>query len=179
MHYRSNKSKAKESLPDNDSKMEGTSVKQVYSQVDFTLRKELLHVIGKEQLSIKSAASKLGINYSTAKNIVRVYRKENRVNKLPKRVSRALANVLNKQKQPPKKVTRFSAKTFSLVEKEAIPSVENTKFEDAKSKEEKLVPMEDKEERKGPTFDFSVYRSLIAEHWIKNKSECRIRIKYI
>ena len=65
--------------------IEGTSSKRKYVQVDYDRRRELLHIIDEENLTIKSAAEKLSINYSNAKNIVKLYKKEHRIEKLPKK----------------------------------------------------------------------------------------------
>ena len=61
--------------------------KRVYTKVLDDERCQLLKLIQANQITIKSAALGLGINYSTAKNIVKVYRKEKRfkqINKGPK-----------------------------------------------------------------------------------------------
>ena len=55
-----------------------------YKQIDFNKRQQLLLKIDEGRTSIKSASSMLGINYSTAKNIVKIYRREDRIEKLPK-----------------------------------------------------------------------------------------------
>ncbi len=59
--------------------------KRKYVQVEYEKRRELIQVITREHLTIKSAAEKLNINYPTAKNIVKLYRREQRIEKLPKR----------------------------------------------------------------------------------------------
>jgi hypothetical protein len=59
--------------------------KRNYIQVDTDKRKELLEVIQEEKMTIKAAAEKLKINYSTAKNFVKLYRKYGRIQKLPKK----------------------------------------------------------------------------------------------
>jgi len=62
-----------------------SATKRKYVQIDYEKRKELIQVINTEQLTIKSAAEKLHINYPTAKSIVKLYRRESRIEKLPKR----------------------------------------------------------------------------------------------
>ena len=76
---------------------EPASSKRKYVQVNYDKRKELIQVMDKEHLTIKSAAEKLHINYPTAKNIVKLYRREQRIEKLPKRSNLTL----NKITSPP------------------------------------------------------------------------------
>jgi len=70
-----------------------TSSRRKYVQVDYDKRKELLHIIDEENLTIKSAAEKLSINYSNAKNIVKLYKKEHRIEKLPKKPSLTIREI--------------------------------------------------------------------------------------
>ena len=70
-----------------EEEMDPSPHKRRYIQVGYEQRKELLEVINTEHLTIKSAAEKLNINYPTAKNIVKLYRREQRIEKLPKRPS--------------------------------------------------------------------------------------------
>lgn len=51
----------------------------IYDKVDNYKRSELLRLVKEENCTLKEAAEKLKINYSTAKTIIRVYRKENRI----------------------------------------------------------------------------------------------------
>lgn len=73
------------SLPENPQKNGIVSKKRAYIQVDYEKRLELLEQIQKDHSTIKAASEKLKINYSTAKNIIKLYRKESRIHKLPKR----------------------------------------------------------------------------------------------
>ena len=59
--------------------------KRKYVQVGNSRRKELLQIINDENLTIKSAAEKLNINYSNAKNIVKLFKREHRTEKFPKK----------------------------------------------------------------------------------------------
>ncbi len=159
--------------------------KRRYNQVDVDLRKELLHAIESQQLSIKSASEQLGINYSTAKNIVRIYRREKRMHKLPKRVNKALEEVLKAWKKPGKKLPRFVAKKCPLFEDKHTESGVNEK--DPVGGKKKIVggdntgltqhadPMmgagsehiesERKEIPEKPLFNFATYTQLIMESW--------------
>ena len=143
--------------------------KRTYNQVDFELRKQLLNIIQSRKLSIKTAADELGINYSTAKNIVRIYRRENRMNKLPKRVSKALEDVLKEWKKPPKKITRFIARKCPLVEEEKKQMESDGSFfgdKNSKLNEDKISPyISSKLDQ--PIFDFKIYEGKIAESWTK------------
>ncbi len=67
--------------------------KRKYIQVGYELRKELIEVINQEHLTIKSAAERLNINYPTAKNIVKLYRREQRIEKLPKRAGLTIKKI--------------------------------------------------------------------------------------
>ena len=67
--------------------------KRAYVQVDYEKRRQLLEVLNTEETTIKSAAAKLNINYSTAKNIVKLYRKDKRIHKLPKKAPLTLHKI--------------------------------------------------------------------------------------
>jgi hypothetical protein len=71
----------------------GAAPKRAYVQVEYEKRKALLDLLNSEFATIKSAAAKLNINYSTAKNIVKLYRKDKRVHKLPKKVPLTLKKI--------------------------------------------------------------------------------------
>jgi len=73
------------------------SHKRKYIQVDYDKRRELLKLIDTESLTIKTAAEKLHINYSNAKNIVKLYKKENRIEKLPKKPHLTLKQITTPQ----------------------------------------------------------------------------------
>lgn len=67
--------------------------KRKYIPVGYDSRKELLTIISKENLTIKAAAKRLGINYSNAKSIFKVYKNERRIAKLPKKPNLSLKEV--------------------------------------------------------------------------------------
>ena len=50
--------------------------KKTYEQVDVSKREELIQKVMSQAYSIKEAAIELGINYSTAKHIVRVFKEQ-------------------------------------------------------------------------------------------------------
>eukprot|EP00831_Metopus_contortus_P008472 TRINITY_DN1324_c0_g1_i1.p1 TRINITY_DN1324_c0_g1~~TRINITY_DN1324_c0_g1_i1.p1 ORF type:complete len:185 (+),score=0.05 TRINITY_DN1324_c0_g1_i1:104-658(+) len=84
--------------------------KREYSIVSLDKRQELIDLIESQTLTLKDAAEKVGIKYSTAKNIVKIYVKEQRINPKPKRVSKIL-------------------KQYSCLEEEGIPlSMSLTQF---------------------------------------------------
>lgn len=55
-----------------------------YRSVDNTLRKQLINLVQNEKIQLKQASQNLNINYSTAKTIVRIWKRENRVMKKTK-----------------------------------------------------------------------------------------------
>lgn len=61
------------------------SGKRKYISIDYNMRKELLKIVNNENVTIKTAAERLHINYSNAKNIVKIYKNEHRIEKLPKK----------------------------------------------------------------------------------------------
>ncbi len=67
--------------------------KRRYIQVGHDKRCQLLQMLEGENVTIKSAAERLSINYSNAKNIVKLYRKEHRTDKLPKKPSLTLREI--------------------------------------------------------------------------------------
>eukprot|EP00826_Nyctotherus_ovalis_P060112 TRINITY_DN8409_c0_g7_i1.p1 TRINITY_DN8409_c0_g7~~TRINITY_DN8409_c0_g7_i1.p1 ORF type:complete len:180 (+),score=30.74 TRINITY_DN8409_c0_g7_i1:153-692(+) len=77
-----------------NSEGEGLStVRRKYVPVNYDTRKELLKIISDENLTIKAAAARLGINYSNAKNIAKIYKKERRIEKLPKKPNLTLKEI--------------------------------------------------------------------------------------
>jgi hypothetical protein len=52
-----------------------------YQKVDDVLRIKLLNMVNEDQYMLKDAAKMLGINYSTAKTILRIWRIEKRIHK--------------------------------------------------------------------------------------------------
>ena len=57
--------------------------RNIYDRVDTEKRKRLLHLVDVAGVSIKAAARQLGINYSTAKTILQLYRRSGRIERLP------------------------------------------------------------------------------------------------
>ena len=51
--------------------------KRGYTIISEVKRKQLLQILDEENITIKSAAKRLGINYSTAKNIVKTNKRDN------------------------------------------------------------------------------------------------------
>eukprot|EP00826_Nyctotherus_ovalis_P004708 TRINITY_DN11038_c0_g1_i7.p1 TRINITY_DN11038_c0_g1~~TRINITY_DN11038_c0_g1_i7.p1 ORF type:complete len:203 (+),score=36.83 TRINITY_DN11038_c0_g1_i7:186-794(+) len=67
--------------------------KRKYIPVGYDTRKQLLTIINEENLTIKAAAKRLGVNYSNAKSIFKVYKNEYRIAKLPKKPNLSLKDV--------------------------------------------------------------------------------------
>ena len=74
------------SLPqESDSLLSRSRSKRRYIAVNELERAALLELIDSKQITIKAAAEELNIHYSTAKNIVKLFRKYGRLHRLPKR----------------------------------------------------------------------------------------------
>jgi len=69
--------------------------KRNYIQVEVDKRKDLILLLQNTQLTIKEAAKELKVNYSTAKNIVKVFRDTGRIDKIPRRRNLGLFAVKN------------------------------------------------------------------------------------
>ena len=162
--------------PHLDNQENDKMTKRTYNQVDLELRKRLLDAIQTRNLSIKTASDELGINYSTAKNIVRIYRREKRMNKLPKRVNKALEDVLKQWKKPPKKISRFIAKKCPLLKdgQEGLLYVDNNpnhqriKIDDNRER----TPLPSIQVKTGlieSIFDFKPYTVMIAKNFSVGK----------
>lgn len=78
---------------DNSEEERLSTARRKYIPVNYNARKELLKIITDENLTIKAAAARLGINYSNAKTIAKIYRKEKRIAKLPKRPKLTLKEI--------------------------------------------------------------------------------------
>ncbi len=60
-----------------------------YNIVDNSQRQELIHLVyGPDPITIREACSRLGIKLTTAKTILKIYRREGRVTKLTFRASK-------------------------------------------------------------------------------------------
>jgi predicted transcriptional regulator len=59
--------------------------KRTYIPILEEKRQELLSLVENEGISIKNAAKKVGINYSAAKSIVKVFKETGRLSKLSKK----------------------------------------------------------------------------------------------
>lgn len=152
-----------------------SSSKRKYISVNYKTRKELLRIIGEENLTIKTAAERLQINYSNAKNIVKVYKKEHRIEKLPKKPNLTLKEI----------TSPFYSRGAIPVKAALLPfydAQEAQKFLSWTKDKKKIQEMERKqqtssnqstragvdqlaklptEERDGAAFSFETYRFLI------------------
>mmetsp|Transcript_23658 Transcript_23658/g.18099 ORF Transcript_23658/g.18099 Transcript_23658/m.18099 type:complete len:87 (-) Transcript_23658:730-990(-) len=68
-----------EEKTDTISKKSTSKSKRSYVPVELSKREDLVRVIEEERITIKEAALKLGINYSTAKHIMKTYKKTGEV----------------------------------------------------------------------------------------------------
>jgi hypothetical protein len=71
--------------PQDRSGEEADPSKRRYVQIPDEKRKQLLEMLHHSNLTIKTIAEQLDINYSTAKHIVKLYKLENRAHALPRR----------------------------------------------------------------------------------------------
>eukprot|EP00826_Nyctotherus_ovalis_P048765 TRINITY_DN577_c0_g1_i1.p2 TRINITY_DN577_c0_g1~~TRINITY_DN577_c0_g1_i1.p2 ORF type:complete len:228 (+),score=44.91 TRINITY_DN577_c0_g1_i1:151-834(+) len=83
------------------------SAKAVYEKIENSTRCSLIQMLQQNNVTLREAADRLGMNYSTAKTIVQTFRREKRVAKKPKRLAatkksiekeRFLTHFLNKFK---------------------------------------------------------------------------------
>ena len=59
-----------------------------YKRISNNQRSKLIEMVEEEGLSIKKSAKLMSYHYSTAKNILRIYRQEHRVEKIPNKRKR-------------------------------------------------------------------------------------------
>lgn len=109
----------------------------IYSKVGNEKRMTLLNMVKLNGSSLKDAANFLGINYSTAKTILRVYRIENRIlkktpyqkksrkNTLSSSVSKTVSNGNNFELSPPKE--NFIETKNKILENEKVKTFFTTK----------------------------------------------------
>ena len=136
---------------------QNTSGKRGYVKIPNDKREDLIKIIAEKQLTIKEAAQTLGINYSTAKNIVKIFRQEKRTSILLRNVK---PSIISRSDPDPNSeettLKRFMAKkTYLEIDKTQlatpallIKEVSNVKILD------QIRPID---------FDFSIYSSLIYE----------------
>lgn len=136
--------------------------KREYNKIPKELRKQLLETIEQGQLTIKAAAQQLGINYSSAKNIVKIFRQQERIDVMIKSSSRrAVSKVLKRNKG----LKRFTAKRTHLavnnqsLNSNTIPNI-NPQIENKTSMANYSLKTIEQGEFE-PYFDFAVYAPLI------------------
>lgn len=129
--------------------------KREYNKIPKDIRKQLLETIEEGQLTIKAAAQQLGINYSSAKNIVKIFRQQERIDVMIKTSGR---RVVSKMLKKDKTLKRFTAKRTHL----AVNSqFHNSNAIPNKTSTVKYSPETIKENKLEPCFDFAVYAPLI------------------
>lgn len=157
--------------------------KREYRKISYEKRHELLSIIEHDQVTIKSAAIRLNINYSTAKNIVKIFRHEKRINTLPKKTQRpsvprlgsseerASQSLEEGKQRDDGRMKRFVARKTHL----ELSNDEPRTTQGPPNTSPALVPLKDarrdlrlpddltSESAKAPHFDFGVYSYLILE----------------
>lgn len=121
--------------------------KRSYVKVPDKKRLKLIQLLQETQLTIKAAAAQLGVHYSTAKCIVKVFRQERHVVALAKR---AKAPASSHHASPPT-VKLFSNELSTLVKTPPLVSA---------------APQSAKQGREGEVrFDFGVYGNWISARY--------------
>lgn len=128
-----------------------------YIKIPKEMRRELLETIERGQLTIKAAALRLGINYSSAKNIVKIFRQQKRIDVVERSICK---KVIGKEKE---KVKRFTARRTHLTIDNPLlvtsnqTSNSNSNMNDIQPKVNSTIDIIECK----PVIDFSVYTSLI------------------
>lgn len=130
--------------------------KREYTKIPKHLRRKLIEIIESRQSTIKEAAKELGINYSTAKNIVRVFRNERRINPIARNVKHPTTSRKSTEEEP--ELTRFTAKRTRLIIEE-LPKVDGESLSETNTQIKDI-----------PLFDFKAYSYLIYEEYLLCKS---------
>eukprot|EP00826_Nyctotherus_ovalis_P016124 TRINITY_DN14645_c0_g2_i10.p1 TRINITY_DN14645_c0_g2~~TRINITY_DN14645_c0_g2_i10.p1 ORF type:complete len:182 (-),score=37.00 TRINITY_DN14645_c0_g2_i10:260-805(-) len=152
-----------------------SSNRRKYISVNYKTRKELLRIISEENLTIKTAAERLQINYSNAKNIVKVYKKEHRIEKLLKKPNLTLKEITSPfytRGAIPVKAALFpfydvqEAQKFLSWTKDKKKMQEMERRQQTSSNQSTRAGMDHLAklptgEKEGPTFSFEAYRFLI------------------
>eukprot|EP00826_Nyctotherus_ovalis_P027813 TRINITY_DN2178_c0_g1_i15.p1 TRINITY_DN2178_c0_g1~~TRINITY_DN2178_c0_g1_i15.p1 ORF type:complete len:146 (-),score=18.58 TRINITY_DN2178_c0_g1_i15:30-467(-) len=126
--------------------------KRTYVKVTESKRHQIIELMQREQLNIKTAAARLNINYSAAKHIVKVFRQENRLLSSPKKVKADEVAAVG----TPKSVTDLSPVCISdLGTSGKTPVLTSTKFA--------TVTKEVNE--KAGIFDFRAYTTVINDRY--------------
>ena len=94
------------------------AAKRAYTKVSATARRKLIRNVIEGDLTIKDASKKLGINYSAAKNIVKVFRKREQLNEL--------SHDLNEAKDPNSNPKRPDLITKRFYITKVYPGIEPT-----------------------------------------------------
>eukprot|EP00826_Nyctotherus_ovalis_P044362 TRINITY_DN4786_c0_g4_i2.p1 TRINITY_DN4786_c0_g4~~TRINITY_DN4786_c0_g4_i2.p1 ORF type:complete len:169 (+),score=21.32 TRINITY_DN4786_c0_g4_i2:141-647(+) len=132
--------------------------KREYMRIPKEKRRQLLETIEQEQITIKDAALQLGINYSSAKNIVKLFRLHKKIDVIKHSCGGdATTNALKEQGT---KLKRFTVKRTQLpVESLCLiplnPTISLLPHVD------EVAKLEPKTIETRPNFDFSVYTSQI------------------
>lgn len=139
--------------------------KRGYTRIPKDKRRQLLETIEQSQTTIKDAAHQLGVNYSSAKNIVKLFRQYKRVDVMKHccggQMTGSAFDVLDqKDKKPGTKLKRFTAKRTRLaIESPRLvppsPTINLLPHVDLAVKPEaRAIEIR-------PNFDFSIYASQI------------------
>eukprot|EP00826_Nyctotherus_ovalis_P046370 TRINITY_DN5234_c0_g3_i1.p1 TRINITY_DN5234_c0_g3~~TRINITY_DN5234_c0_g3_i1.p1 ORF type:complete len:170 (-),score=27.52 TRINITY_DN5234_c0_g3_i1:352-861(-) len=132
-----------------------SAYKRVYTRIPREIRRRLLEGLALGEMTIKAAAKELGINYSSAKNIVKIFRQQNRVDAIiGKNTTRPVAAEVAKKEG---KLKRFTAKRTRLTI-DALQLPTSGTISNVNAKERLLA---EGTENFKPCFNFSIYSSLI------------------
>lgn len=131
-----------------------------YIKVSDTKRRQLLELVENKQVTIKKAALCLGINYSTAKNIIKIYHQEKRITVLPRGLlaPHRLNSTKNGEEGQNKKLTRKETRRKSDKTHNMTPSEEPSS---------KMISDPLLIDRTPIVFDFSIYASSIYSMYSK------------
>ena len=120
-------------------------IKRDYHRIPDNLRQRLIEMIAENQMTIKDAARKLRINYSTAKNIVKIHNQQREVNTRPRsQPRRILTDPIFDKTGPPFKRFIVSKACLNFDNTQMMtPSVFTNQISDpkiiAKNKEENQI----------------------------------------
>lgn len=138
-------------------KIDKGKLRRDYIRIPKDMRRKLLEIIERGQLTIKAAAIRLGINYSSAKSIVKIFRQQKRIDVMEPNIYK---HAISKKKE---KVNRFTAKRTHLAIDNPLLitsnqiSNSNPNMNDIQPEINSTIDLLECK----PIFDFSVYTSLI------------------
>ena len=124
--------------------------KRAYVKVPDQKRFQFIQLLLERKITIKEAASELGIHYSTAKCIAKIYRQEKRIMALSKGV----------------KTAKIAIGKRLIARKEAAVNRHNESSTLIKTPELLSENLKAANKERGIEFDFSVYTAKIDERYV-------------